>query len=357
MATRHGFTSVVALAAAATLLVGCSSGETPSGNSSSTDSNSSSTDSSPSAAASAGATAADAAAAALAPTKLDKDVTIGVTFPILDEFLQGVADAIQTEAAALGAKVNVVAANEKTDTQLGQVENFISQGVGAIIIIPVDTDAAGPMTDAAKAANIPLVYVNRKPSDLPAGVPYVGSESYVSGTLEMTELAKQADGKGNVVVLEGDPSNEAAVQRTKGCNDIVAQNPGMKVTKTQAGNWYRDKGQTIMENWLQSGDQIDVVCANNDEMALGAINAIKAAGKTLGKGGILVGGVDATTDGRAAVKDGSLAATVFQDGAGQGKGGVDAAVSLIEGLTVPDYVDIKYQLVTTENIDTIFPAK
>ena len=341
---------MVALAATSALLVGCSSSETPAGGTSTN------AGGSPSTAASEGATAADTAAA-LAPTKLDKDVTIGVTFPILDEFLQGVADAIEKEATALGAKVNIVAANEQTDTQLGQVENFISQGVGAIIVIPVDTDAAGPMTDAAKAANIPLVYVNRKPSDLPAGVPYVGSDSYVSGTLEMTELAKQTGGKGNVVILEGDPSNEAAVLRTKGCNDVVAQNPGMTVTKTQAGNWYRDKGQSIMENWLQSGDQIDVVCANNDEMALGAVNAIKAAGKTLGKGGILVGGVDATADGQAAIKDGSLAATVFQDGGGQGKGGVDAAVSLIEGLSVPDYVDIKYQLVTTENIDTIFPAK
>ena len=279
-----------------------------------------------------------------------KTLKIGVTFPILDQFLQKVADAITAEAKAKGVEVNIVAADEKTDTQLGQVENFVSQKVDGIIVIPVDTDAAGPMTDAAKGANIPLVYVNRKPADLPSGVPYVGSDSLYAGTVEMQELAKLAGGKGNVVILQGDPANEAAVQRTKGCNDVVAQNPGMKVIKTQAGNWYREKGQSIMENWLQSGDDIKVVCANNDEMALGAINAIKADNKKLGADGILVGGVDATADALAAMTAGDLAVTVFQDAAGQGKGGVDAVVDLANGQTVKDYVDIPYQLVTPDNM-------
>ncbi len=279
-----------------------------------------------------------------------KTLKIGVTFPILDQFLQKVADAITAEAKAKGVEVNIVAAEEKTDTQLGQVENFVSQKVDGIIVIPVDTDAAGPMTDAAKSANIPLVYVNRKPADLPSGVPYVGSDSLYAGTVEMQELAKLAGGTGNVVILQGDPANEAAVQRTKGCNDVVAQNPGMKVIKTQAGNWYREKGQSIMENWLQSGDDIKVVCANNDEMALGAINAIKADNKKLGADGILVGGVDATADALAAMGAGDLAVTVFQDAAGQGKGGLDAVVDLAGGQTVKDYVDIPYQLVTPDNM-------
>ena len=198
----------------------------------------------------------------------NKTLKIGVTFPILDQFLQKVADGIKAEAAAKGVEVNIVAAEEKTDVQISQVENFVSQKLDGIIVIPVDTDAADPMTEKAQAAGIPLVYVNRRPANLPETVPYVGSDSLVSGTLEMTELAKLAGGKGNVVILQGDPANEAAKLRTQGCNDVVAKNPGMKVIKTQAGNWYRDKGQSIMENWLQSGDQIDVVCANNDEMAL-----------------------------------------------------------------------------------------
>ncbi|HQY99903.1 MAG TPA: sugar ABC transporter substrate-binding protein [Propionicimonas sp.] len=294
-----------------------------------------------------GAATTDSTTAAPPATKT---VKIGVTFPILDQFLQKVADGITAEAKAQGAEVNIVAAEEKTDVQLGQVENFISQKVDAIIVIAVDTDAATPMTEAAKAANIPLVYVNRRPADLPEGVPYVGSDSLVSGTLEMTELARLAGGKGNVVIIQGDPANEAAVLRTKGCEDVVAKNPEMKVIKKAAANWARDKGQSVMENWLQSGDDIKVVCANNDEMALGAINAIKAANKKLGADGILVGGVDATADALAAMEAGDLAVTVFQDAAGQGGGGVAAAIKLVNGETVDAYVDIPYQLVTPDNM-------
>jgi inositol transport system substrate-binding protein len=292
--------------------------------------------------------ASGSAAASSAPAA--KTLKIGVTFPILDQFLQKVADGISAEAKAKGVEVTIVAADEKTDVQLGQVENFVSQKVDGIIVIPVDTDAAGPMTEKAQGAGIPLVYVNRRPSDLPDGVPYVGSDSLYAGTVEMEQLAKLAGGKGNVVILQGDPANEAAVLRTKGCNDVVAKNPGMKVIKTQAGMWARDKGQSIMENWLQSGDDIKIVCANNDEMALGAINAIKAAKKSLGADGILVGGVDATSDALAAMTAKDLAVTVFQDAKGQGGGGIDAVVKLAGGEKVDAVVDIPYVLVTPDNM-------
>jgi inositol transport system substrate-binding protein len=287
-------------------------------------------------------------AAADSGTTDTKAVKIGATFPVLDAFLQKVADGISAEAEAKGATVDIVAADNKVDTQLSQVENFISQKVDAIIVIAVDTSAAGPMTEAAKAANIPLVYVNRNPSQ--AGVPYVGSQSLVSGTLEMEQLAKLAGGKGNVVIMEGEVTNEAALDRTKGCNDVVAKNPDMKVVKTGVANWDRAQGQALMENWLQSGVAFTVVCANNDEMALGAINALKAAGKKLGAGGILVGGVDANADALVSMEAGELATTVFQDASGQGAGGVDAALALIAGETVEDYVDVPYQLVTLDNI-------
>ncbi|HET7727939.1 MAG TPA: sugar ABC transporter substrate-binding protein [Candidatus Limnocylindrales bacterium] len=276
-----------------------------------------------------------------------EDITIGVTFPILDQFLQTVADGMEAKAAEIGnVTLNIVAAEEQTDTQLGQVENFISQGVDAIIVIPVDTDATGPMTEAAQKAGIPLVYVNRRPADLPSGIPYVGSDSLYAGTVEMQALADLAGNKGNVVILIGDPANEAAVLRTKGCKDVAAER-GMPVIKEQAGNWYRDQGLEIMENWLQSGDQIDVVCANNDEMALGAIEALKNANKL---DEVLVGGVDATADALAAMAAGELEVTVFQDANGQGGGGVEAAVKLVNGESVPDLIDIPYQLVTPENM-------
>ncbi len=293
-----------------------------------------------------GGSAATAAPASEAPAAGGGD-TIGVAFPNSDTFLSRVQDGIKAEAEAKGVTVTITDAKDDTAAQLSQVENFISQKVDSIIVVPVDTSAAQPMADAAKKAGIPLVFVNRNPSI--AGVPYVGSDSLYAGTVEMEELAKLAGGKGDVVILQGQVSNEAAVLRTQGCNDVVAKNPGMKVAATQSGEWDRAKGQAITENWIQSGTLKAgmVVCANNDEMALGAINALKAA-KLLDT--VFVGGVDATSEALAAMKAGDLEVTVFQDAVGQGKGGVDAAVKLMAGETVPDYVDIPYVLVTPANM-------
>jgi inositol transport system substrate-binding protein len=272
-------------------------------------------------------------------------VNIGVAFPNSDTFLSRVQNAMKAKATELGATVNIVDAKDDTATQLSQVENFVSQGVSAILVVPVDTSAAKPMADAAKAANIPIVFVNRNPKI--EGVPYVGSDSLVSGTLEMTELAKLASGKGDVVILQGQLSNEAAVLRTQGCNDVIAKNPGMKVVATQSGEWDRAKAQTIVENWIQSGTKFDVVCSNNDEMAIGAINALKEA-NLLDK--TLVGGVDATSEALASMAAGDLDVTVFQNAKGQGEGGVQAAVDLVGGKTVPPVVDIPFELVTKDNM-------
>jgi inositol transport system substrate-binding protein len=280
------------------------------------------------------------------------DIKIGVAFPNSDTFLSRVQDGMKVKAEELGVEITITDAKDDTQAQLTQVENFISQGVSAIIVVPVDTSAAQPIADAAKAAEIPLVFVNRNPSI--AGVPYVGSDSLYAGQVEMEQLAKLAGNKGDVVILQGQVTNEAAVLRTQGCNE-KAEAAGMKVVATQAGDWDRAKGQSITENWIQSGTLKEgmVVCANNDEMALGAINALKAA-DLLDK--VFVGGVDATSEALAAMQAGDLEVTVFQDANGQGQGGVQAAVDLVNGKTVPDYVDIPYQLVTPENIEDFLGA-
>jgi len=280
------------------------------------------------------------------------DINIGVAFPNSDTFLSRVQDGMKKKAEELGVTVTITDAKDDTATQLSQVENFISQKVSALIVVPVDTSAAQPMADAAKAAGIPIVFVNRNPSI--AGVPYVGSDSLYAGTVEMEELAKLAGNKGDIVILQGQVTNEAAVLRTQGCNDVAAK-VGMTVVATQAGDWDRAKGQAITENWIQAGTLKagDVVCANNDEMALGAINALKAANLL---DTVFVGGVDATSEALAAMQAGDLEVTVFQDASGQGAGGVQAAVDLVNGKTVADYVDIPYVLVTPANINDYLGA-
>ena len=276
--------------------------------------------------------------------------TIGVTMDKFDDnFLTSVRNAITDEAKAKGVSVQIEDANDDTGKQISQIQNFIAQKVDAIIVNPVDTSATPKMTQLAVAAKIPLVYVNRKPEDkeLPTGVAFVGSNEKVSGTLEAEELMKCLNGKGNIVVMEGQLSNNAALDRTADVEAVVAKNPGIKIVEKQTAEWDRNKAIDLMNNWITTGDKINGVASNNDEMAIGAILALKQAGvdpKTM-----CIGGIDATADGLGAVQSGDLYVTVFQNSKGQGKGAVDTALALIKGDKVPSFVDVPFEKVTKDN--------
>ncbi|RYC31876.1 sugar ABC transporter substrate-binding protein [Lichenibacterium minor] len=277
--------------------------------------------------------------------------TIGVTIGKFDDnFLTSVRTAISAEAKDKGVSLQVEDANDDTGKQISQIQNFIAQHVDAIIVNPVDTSATPKMTQLAVAAKIPLVYVNRKPEDkqLPPGVAFVGSDEKVSGTLEAEELAKCLNGKGNIVIIEGQLSNIGVLDRTADVEAVVARTPGLKVVQKQTADWDRNKAIDLMNNWITTGDKIDGVAANNDEMAVGAILALKQAGRD--PKSMCIGGIDATADGLAEVQNGNLYVTVFQNAKGQGKGAVDAALSLIKGDKVPSIVDVPFEKVTKANL-------
>ena len=117
--------------------------------------------------------------------KNGKKLKIGASFPVLDQFLQNVENAIKARGKEAGVEVSTDSAQEKAEVQLSQIENMISSGVDALIVLPQDTATTAPITQRAKEAGIPLVYVNRRPQQLPAGVPYVGSDSLIAGRMEM----------------------------------------------------------------------------------------------------------------------------------------------------------------------------
>jgi inositol transport system substrate-binding protein len=151
-------------------------------------------------------------------------------------------------------------------------------------------------------------------------------------------------------------SNQAARQRTADVHDVIAtpECSFMKIVEEQTGNWQRTQGTDLMTNWLSAGRKFDAVVSNNDEMAIGAIQALKAANVDMKT--MIVAGVDATQDALAAMKAGDLKVTVFQDAAGQGKGAVDTALKLVKGEKVDKKVYIPFQLVTPANMDK-FMAK
>ena len=284
---------------------------------------------------------------------------IGVSMALFDDnFLTVLRNGIQSHADANGISVQIEDAQNDVAKQLDQINNFIASGVDAIIVNPVDTSATQAMSDAAAAAGIPLVYVNRQPINLdtlPDNQAFVASNEVDSGTLETIEvcrlLAEQGKTDASAYVIMGELSNQAAVQRTADIHDVIANGQcavNLTIIDEQTSNWRRDEAQNLMTNWLSTGTPFDAVIANNDESAIGAIQALKAAGIDMAT--VVVGGVDATQDALVAMQAGELDATVFQNAAGQGSGALDAALALARGEAVEQAVWVPFELVTPANI-------
>jgi ABC-type sugar transport system substrate-binding protein len=272
-----------------------------------------------------------------------------------DNFLTILRNRMSDYAKTLpGVSVQIADAQDDISRQLSQVQNFIANGVDAIIVNPVDTSATVAITKAAADAGVPLVYVNRQPIDVDKLGPkaaFVASNEAESGTLETKQICKLLGGKGSILVIEGQLRNQAAVQRTKDIHEVIStpECTGIKIIAEQTAEWDRTKGQNLMTNWLSKGMKFDAVVSNNDEMAIGALQAMKSAGIDTQKA--VVGGIDATQDALASMKAGDLKVTVFQDAAGQGKGAVDMALALAAGKSVDKKVYIPFQLVTPANME------
>lgn len=283
--------------------------------------------------------------------------SIGVTVARFDStFLTLVRDGMDAKARELGDGVRLQvedAANDAT-RQLDQVQNFIASGVDAIVVVAVDGEGTPMMTKAATDAGIPIVYVNHPPADadsLPETAAFIGSDEKQSGTLETQEVCRLLGGKGRAFVLMGPLNNRSALDRTQDVKDVLATPDcsGISIIDTQVANWDRLEAVDVMTNWLSSGEPFDAVIANNDEMAIGAIQALQGVGADFGK--IVVAGVDATPDGLAAMARGELDVTVFQDAKGQGAAGIVAAVDLANGKPIEQNIWIPFQLVTPANAD------
>lgn len=267
-----------------------------------------------------------------------------------DTFQTYIVDAAKEKAKEYGWKVDVQDAREDVVTQQDQVNTMIEQGYDAIIVVPVDTAAMDPITEAVTNAGIPLIYVNRNPygtDNPPEGVYYVGSQEVVAGELQAEFLIDQMGEEGGVAILMGILSNEGALKRTEGVESVLKNYPNVKLLAKETGEWQADKGMAITENWLTTyGDNLNAILANNDEMALGAVQALEAAGRT----DVIVTGVDAIPNAKNMVAEGKMSATVLQDGVGQGAG----AIEVINGIfseSNPDPIKwVDFVLLTPENV-------
>jgi len=264
-----------------------------------------------------------------------------------DKWMSYMHDGFRKAGQEFGVKITMVDGKNDLAVQQSKIDTFITQGVDAIVIVPVDAKSIGPILDETESAGIPLVAVNRIPEEpyFSRLATYVGSAEVIAGTMQAEKIAELLDGKGSVVIMNGELGHPGMLGRTQGNKDVLANYPGISIARENTAEWSRAKGIVLMENWIQAGIKIDAVLANNDEMAIGAAMALEQVGML---DDVLVAGVDATPDALEFMEEGKLDVTVFQDAYGQGRGGVEAAIKAARGETLPDFWEIPYEIVTPD---------
>ncbi|GJD79025.1 rhizopine-binding protein [Methylobacterium gregans] len=261
-----------------------------------------------------------------------------------DRFLDSLqAAVVDTAASEVSVSVNVGQAAGRGETQVSQARAALEAKPAALIVTPVDDASARTIAAMAAATGIPVVFVNRRPSGpVTSRMAIVSANHLVAGRVQMRMLAQRLGDRGNVAILRGKDSDNAAQERTAGVKEILGQRPGLQLLAEASADWSRRQAQDQVTAWLRSGLRFDAIAANNDEMALGAVAALKAAGLA---GKVLVGGVDGTSDGIAAVKSGDLSVSVLQDAPLQGAQAVKDAVKLARGEYVQPYDWVPHQLI------------
>lgn len=264
----------------------------------------------------------------------DEPLKIGAAvYGLQAEFMQIWSAALEEHPAVESGMVDLTIFDGRYDAlvQQEQFETMITQGFDAIIFVPIDIEAGATAVQAAHDAGIPVVGSNtRVNSDLLTA--YVGSDDVQSGYMEAKIVLDAIGCEGNVVIIEGPIGQSAQIQRLEGNEKALAECPNVQVLEQQTANWSRAEAQTLMENWITAHPgEIDGVIGQNDEMALGAIEAIKAAG--LDVNDFAIAGIDGVTDALMAVKRNEMS-SILQDARAQAQGALDLA---IQAATEEDY--------------------
>jgi ribose transport system substrate-binding protein len=256
------------------------------------------------------------------------------------------------EEAAQQAGVNLIvqAADREIDVerQMQIIENLIERKVSALCIAPSGSREIVPVIVKANKAGIPVLIVDTRADEKALSAAggkiatFIGSDNYDGGKLAGAFVAEKLGGKGNIAVLEGIPGHETGDARLRGFREAVAKSPGLKIVASQPANWERDQGFNVFQNMLQSNPTVTALFACNDLMALGATEAIAAAGKT---GKIVVVGFDAQPEARAAIKQGTMAATVAQFASRIGSTAVENAAKLLKGEKIAEFTPVAIELV------------
>lgn len=266
---------------------------------------------------------------------------------LTNSFTTTFSEAAKAEAAKQGVDLTVLDAKKDATTQVSLIETAVTQQYDGIMVEPASVDGVKPAFETAKKAGVPIMAVVQMLSDQSLSASYVGGDDVSAGRAQMEKTLAAMGNKGSIAILYGPMGSDGQLARKKGYDEVLAKNPDVKVEFEQSANWVTDEALKITENWLQTGKAVNAVVAQNDGMALGAAKAISDAQQT---DKIVVSGVDATTEGLAAIEAGQMLGTVSQDTAGMGAKSVDTMIKVAKGETV----EAKYLTtpiwVTKENI-------
>ena len=260
-------------------------------------------------------------------------------------------------ADKLGVELIVQSAEREVDVekQMQIIENLIQRQVNALCITPSGSKEIVPAIVKANKAKIPVLIVDTRVDETTlkeAGgqiATFIGSDNFAGGKIAGKKIVESLGGRGKVAVLEGIPGHETGDARLGGFHEALKEQSGIEVIASQTANWERALGYNVFQNLLQSNPDIQALFACNDMMALGALEAIAAAGKT---GEIIVVGFDAIDDARSAIQKGEMHGSIAQFPAEMGRLAVEKAFDLLNGKTIADYIPTKIELVAKENLAT-----
>ncbi|MFZ4451111.1 D-ribose ABC transporter substrate-binding protein [Salibacterium aidingense] len=270
------------------------------------------------------------------------DVTIGLSVSTLNNpFFVTLADGAEAAAEEEGVNIEVADAQDGSASQVSDIEDFIQQGVDVLLINPVDSSAVASAIETANSEDIPVITVDRS-AEGGEVVSHIASDNVAGGEMAAEHIVEELGGSGNVIELTGIPGSSAANERGEGFHNIVDEEDGIEVVANQTANFNRSEGLTVTENILQSTDEVDALFAHNDEMALGAVEALEAAGME----DVMVVGFDAIDDAVGAVEEGTMAATIAQQPQIIGEEAVNAAISVDSGEEIEDSIPVELELIT-----------
>jgi len=284
---------------------------------------------------------------------------IVVSFAKTNDKFIGILHDVFAQAGANDPDVELTMLDAHNDapTQLSHLKDAIAAHADVFVVLTVDGKTGVAAGEMAAKGKMPIVFLNRRPpaDHFDGQVSIVSSNDLVAGRLQMRLIADKLNGAGNIVIMRGEEGHPAAIERTQGVKEILAKRPGIHLVEEATGNWKREEGERLMTQWLASGQQIDAVLANNDEMALGAIAALKKANIPPGK--ILVAGVDGTADALEAIKGGYLTLSFLQNAKAQSVQSLVDAKKFANNQYAEFYDWVPYELIIPSNVDSyIQPA-